>query len=322
MKKYILIIGLFAWMLPAANAQLGELLKRKAGEGAKQGAQTGTEKAIDKGIDKLFKKKNKGLKTDVDSLHSMASTTDVSNGVPGNIGDNQAIPASISFDWQVDQRVLDDDGDKTKNMLYFFSTDGKVAAMQEVGEGANIRMVYLADGRTLMIDDKRKTIMVMPLRKVMGEMGMAGKEAVEKISGKPLQKDKDEDGESLDAQKTGKTKKILTYTAEEYQLTQGKGKGGLSFWYAKVPFDPVKAYTMGVGRPADLSKITNNPKLKNSVLAVPVLNTNYLWVETAMNDKKSMETLRIDKKTTTITTGGYKIQYVGGMKDMLKRDDN
>jgi hypothetical protein len=178
-------------------------------------------------------------------------------------------------------------------------------------------MVYLADGRSLMIDNKRKTIMVMPIRKVMGEMGMAGKAMAEKISGKPLEKDKD-DGESLAAVKTGKTKMILGYAAAEYQLSSKKGKGTASFWYVKVPFDPVKVYTMGVGRPADLNKITNNPKLKNSIVAIPILNANYLWAETEMTGKKGMETLHIDKKATTINTANYKIQYIGGMKDLMK----
>jgi OOP family OmpA-OmpF porin len=64
MKKYSI---LFIPAIIAANlcmAQLGDILKRRAGEGVRQGTQTGTEKAIDKGIDKIFKKKDKTKKAD------------------------------------------------------------------------------------------------------------------------------------------------------------------------------------------------------------------------------------------------------------------
>lgn len=53
MKKYMLTLLLW-FPIAVTYAQLGDLLKRKAGEGARQGAASGTEKAMDKGIDKLF----------------------------------------------------------------------------------------------------------------------------------------------------------------------------------------------------------------------------------------------------------------------------
>jgi outer membrane protein OmpA-like peptidoglycan-associated protein len=58
MKKYLL--SLLLWFpLIASYAQLGDILKRKAGEGARQGAASGTEKALDKGVDKLFHRNKK-----------------------------------------------------------------------------------------------------------------------------------------------------------------------------------------------------------------------------------------------------------------------
>lgn len=56
MKKYLL--SLLLWLaITTAHAQLGDLLKRRAADGARQGATNSTEKAMDKGIDKLFHKK-------------------------------------------------------------------------------------------------------------------------------------------------------------------------------------------------------------------------------------------------------------------------
>ena len=59
MKKLIFVCLASTFLLHVSFAQLGDILKRKAGEGARQGAEYGTEKAIDKGIDKIFSKKGK-----------------------------------------------------------------------------------------------------------------------------------------------------------------------------------------------------------------------------------------------------------------------
>jgi outer membrane protein OmpA-like peptidoglycan-associated protein len=58
MKKYLLFLLLW-FPFSTTSAQLGDILKRKAGEGARQGAASGTEKALDKGVDKLFHRNKK-----------------------------------------------------------------------------------------------------------------------------------------------------------------------------------------------------------------------------------------------------------------------
>jgi OmpA-OmpF porin, OOP family len=59
MKKRTCLLILFTVLLHDTNAQLGDVLKRKAGEGVKQGTQNASEKTVDKAIDKLFSKKTK-----------------------------------------------------------------------------------------------------------------------------------------------------------------------------------------------------------------------------------------------------------------------
>ena len=53
----------------------------------------------------------------------------------------------------------------------------------------------------------------------------------------------------------------------------------MSWWYAKVDFDPIKIYTMGAGNAAMAAKVKNNEALKNNPAAIPVLNKNYLWAD-------------------------------------------
>ena len=66
----------------------------------------------------------------------------------------------------------------------------------------------------------------------------------------------------------------------------------------------------------------NNPKLKNNMFSIPVLNKDYLWVETETGGLKGMETIEIKKVNNTIYTAGYKIKVVNSLKDMLKADND
>ena len=62
MKKLFFACLASTFFVNVSFAQLGDILKRKAGEGARQGVEIGTEKAIDKSIDKIFSKKDKNKK--------------------------------------------------------------------------------------------------------------------------------------------------------------------------------------------------------------------------------------------------------------------
>jgi hypothetical protein len=244
---------------------------------------------------------------------------------------DEPIPPVINFDWQVTQRMpkSEDDGKNGKaykQVIYYFTTSGEYAAIKDEDKSFGL-MIYSKKGHTWLFDDKNKIITVMNMPKTVGEGGMLGKEIAEKIKKEPLVKDKDD--EKFTITKTGKTKNILGYTADEYEMRNNQIKttgstvksGTMSLWYAKVPFDPIKVYTMGVGRPADISKIQNNPKMKNNMFAIPVLNKNYLWVETEAGNRKGMETTEIKNVNNTIYTAGYKIKVMNSLKDMFKVDE-
>ena len=245
---------------------------------------------------------------------------------------DEPIPAIINFDWQVIQRTKKDkndvkDGKAYNEVTYFFTSNGDYAAVKPEDKSFSV-MIYSKKGHTWMFDDKKKIITVMNMPKTVGEGGMLGKGIAEEIKKAPLTKDKHD--EEFTIKKTGKTKSLFGYTADEYEMKSNKVitskissiTGTVSFWYTKVPFDPVKIYTMGVGRPADLNKIQNDPKMKNNIFAIPVLNKNYLWVETESGGIKGMETIEIKKVSNTIVTGGYKIKVINSLKDMLRRDDD
>jgi len=222
---------------------------------------------------------------------------------------DETIPATLTFDWQVIQLTGVDDDEKPHEVTYYFTTSGDYAAIKPQDKSFSL-MVYSKGGSTWMFDDKTRTIRVMNMPKVVGQGALAGKQIAEHINKGPLKKDVAD--EHLSMHKTGRTREIAGYTADEYEMTnttKSSGKTGTaSFWYAKVPFDPVKIYTMGAGRPADLDKLRNDPKMKNNITAIPVLNTNYLWVETEAGGKKGLQTLSIKNNPVRVTTTGYTIK--------------
>jgi hypothetical protein len=243
----------------------------------------------------------------------------------------EPIPPVINFDWQVVQRIPkdeddDNDGKAYNEVTYFFTSSGDYAAIKPTDKSFNL-MIYSKKGYTWMFDDKKKIITVMGMPKIVGEGAVLGKEVATKINKAPLNKGKDE---MFTITKTGKTKPFLSYTADEYLMKNNKviassntsHTGTASFWYVKVPFDPIKIYTMGAGRPADLNKLQNDPRMKNNITAIPVLNKNYLWVETDMGGKKGLETLSIERKNNTVYTAGYKVKQIKNLKDAIQGGDD
>ena len=219
--------------------------------------------------------------------------------------EDEPIPPTLTFDWQVTQRTGGEDGEQ--EVTYYFTTSGDYAAVKPQDKSFSL-MVYSKKRHTWMFDDKSKTVTVMNIPSVVGKGALAAKQMAEHYKKGPLEEDKDDEHFSI--RKTGRTRGIAGYTADEYEMintTAGKS-GTASFWYAKVPFDPVKIYTMGVGRPTDLDKLRNDPKMKNNITAIPVVNTNYLWVETEAGGKKGLQTLSIKKSTITVDTGGYTVR--------------
>jgi hypothetical protein len=322
MKK-ICMIGLAIFFLPGVGtAQLGKFLRHKAGEGAKQGAQAVTEKSIDKVL--AGKQKDKNADTNVNTKQGKTIA-----GSASSI--NFSLPEIINFDWEVKQRMRNEEEGGYKTPGYYFTANGDYAAIipPPEEEKSFTMMIYTKEGRTLIVDDKKKTITIMSMPKAIGEGAAMGKEVAEHIKKSPLEKDtKDE----LTITKTGKTKKILGYTAEEYlvksnevQTTQTTDKTGTaSFWYAKVPFDPIRIYNMGAGRPADVSKIKNDPKMKNNIFSVPLLNKNFLQVEVESGGIKGIETLEIKNVFHTFRTAGYTVKDMSkkNLKEIIVEENN
>jgi hypothetical protein len=217
------------------------------------------------------------------------------------------VPSSVSFDWEVIQQMNGEDGKGT--ITYYFTTNGDYAGIKRDNDTDSdlSLMVYTKEGSTLMFNDKTKTITVMRMAKVVTEGGLFSKKVAEAIAKKPI---KPSARDEMTITKTGKTKMICGFIADEYLVKNEGGTG--SAWYARVSFDPVKIYTMGAGRPADITKLKNDPKMKNNMMAIPVINKNCLMAEMEASGMKGLETTSIKNKPVIISTAGYKIKDLKG----------
>ena len=105
MKKIIVIWLVTAFFTTTCFAQLGDILKRKAGEGVKQGAEAGTEKVIDKSLNKIFSKKDKNKKNKDD--HSAETNNNSTVATPVNdTPPPSSIKAYSKYDFIPGEKIL------------------------------------------------------------------------------------------------------------------------------------------------------------------------------------------------------------------------
>ena len=122
------------------------------------------------------------------------------------------------------------------------------------------------------------------------------------------------DSSNVRGGKTGKTKQIAGYQAEEYSYTNNKGEKA-SVWYAKVDFNTALLRQLGSGG-------ATSPKLGMSqpsqIQSYPQLNDpNMLVLETenSSHPGEGLTTQSITKKDLVIETKGYK---VNNLSDLMK----
>jgi hypothetical protein len=219
------------------------------------------------------------------------------------------LPPSITFERTVVQQTNGEDGKATTTYYFTINDDYAMAKHEATGEDEKAMVLYTKDGKMCMIDENKKTIMIMNMPKMMADAGSAVKESMKKH-----QLPKKDDEEKMTVTKTGKTKTICGYTAYEYNITNEGGNS--SWWYAQVDFDPVKIYTMGIANAGIADNVKNNPAIKDNPMAIQVINKNYLWAEVEVAGKKGMETKSISKTSFVFSTAGYAIKE---MKNMHKQ---
>jgi hypothetical protein len=206
------------------------------------------------------------------------------------------MPAEIKFDKTVVQKIEDK---KTATLSYYFTANGDYAAMKPDNKEGTL-IIYTKEGNMLIVSEKEKTIIVMNMKGFLNK-------AKDYVRDKNYTKDSAASKTSF--KKTGNTKTICGYPAEEYEITSEKGK--MNVWYAKVDFDSALALSMGMARGPGMK----SPSPGTDLEGIPGVGKNLFMAEMEKNDKKIIETVSITKTDFSFSSGGYTVR---DMSEMMK----
>jgi len=258
------------------------------------------------------------------------------------------VPSVYNFDYKVVYEINKEENNTTETANYYFTKNGDYMSMEtpesQQDEDINF-MIRAKDGLMLTFgeeplpnkpDKNRKVLTVIDMRSMTkgSEESMAAISKTLSKNGKPETEKKKSD-ELDNFIKTGKTKQVFGYIAEEYskQFTKdenGKERSGtMSVWYAKVDFDPEMMFSLGMG---NLSGGHSQSKMEqahpNNMLGLGLTQKNYLLTEMDFVEKggksgTAMKVVSIEKTNFSKSTEGYYIKNYSGMsmKEMMQKEN-
>jgi hypothetical protein len=206
------------------------------------------------------------------------------------------MPAEIKFDKNVIQKINDK---KDGTLSYYFTSNGDYAAMKPDSKDGSL-IIYTKEGNMLIVSEKEKAIIVMNMKGFLDKA---------KDYAKDKNYTKDSAASKTSFKKTGNTKTICGYTAEEYEITSEKGK--MNVWYAKVDFDSALLLSMRAAKGPGAKSPSSGNDLEN----IPGVGKNLFMAEMEKNDKKVIETISIKKTDYSFSSVGYTVR---DMSEMMK----
>jgi hypothetical protein len=134
--------------------------------------------------------------------------------------------------------------------------------------------------------------------------------------------------------KTGRTKQVFGYIAEEYSKEIKKEENGkmhegtMSVWYAKVDFDPEMMFSLGLGSIAGVGAQSRmNQSHSNNMIGLGLTQKDYLLTEIDYSEKggksgTAMKVVSIEKINFNKGTEGYFIKNYAGMsmREMMEKE--
>jgi hypothetical protein len=258
------------------------------------------------------------------------------------------VPAAYHFDYKVVYEVDREDKKGPETMSYYFTKNGDYMSMEssemEKEKDMNF-MISTKDGLMITFgeepipkkqDQSRKVLKVMDMHSMM--KGSAETiAALAKTMPKKDQADaeKKKPNEMDNFVKTGRTKQVFGYTAEEYSKNFTKEENGkvhegtMSVWYAKVDFDPEMMFSLGMGSMAGGGAQSRmNQTHPNNMLGLGLTQKNYLMIEMDYSEKggksgTGMKVVSIEKTNFNKSTEGYFIKNYAGMSmmEMMQKEN-
>ena len=231
------------------------------------------------------------------------------------------VPASYTFDYEVVQEIKSSQKKSGTPQLitYHYTTDGDYMAITPDKDPGKF-IIFAKGGYNIIIDAEKKNLIVM---RIGGMVGDFAKAYAEKNKGALTDSLKNkEKGQSV---KTGNTKQICGYPAEEYRFTSSKGESS-TMWFAKVDFNASLFFMVGMG--AFSSGMGGRPGMGSAASnQYPTFSDPHLLLAETKSDSKpddNLTTRSITKKSMTIDTKGYAVTDMSNMdlKQLMKSNQN
>ena len=258
------------------------------------------------------------------------------------------VPAAYHFDYKVVYEVNREEQKTPETMSYYFTKNGDYMSMEssemEKEKDMNF-MISTKDGLMVTFgeepvpkkqDQSRKVLKVMDMHSMM----KGGAESIAALAKSMPKKDqpdaeKKKPNEMDNFVKTGRTKQVFGYTAEEYSKEIKKEENGkmhegtMSVWYAKVDFDPEMMFSLGMGNLAGgMAQSKTNQSHPNNMLGLGLTQKDYLLIEMEFAEKggksgTGMKVVSIEKTSFSKSTEGYYIKNYAGMSmmEMMQKEN-
>lgn len=299
----------------AIKKKAKETIKKRIGEEAEEEAEKQTEKAVNKGIDKI----EENIEADEDNnMKQIDGEEDNVNNANRNVNKrmnniyqnmgvgNADIKTEKSYSFtgviRMDTEVKKADEDKsTQSQLYNYVDDNsKTFAYKVISENDESALIIMdaANGAMIILSEKdgEKTAVVT-------KFDLTSDEDEYENSDEKLSISNAEADENVSFVKTGRTKKIVGYTCEEYQYEDSEEKS--TIWITdEIEYDIAKAMGQAID---DVEFSENYPNGFN-------METTVISKEDDSKMHSIVKEIDFDKKTT-ISLDGYKIMKFGYTMD-------
>lgn len=224
------------------------------------------------------------------------------------------VPDSYSFDYEVVQVSINKKNAADSTVMhYLYTKSGNYAGLRFGGSKGGRLIVFTKDGASILFDDDKKNITIMNMRKMLLDLANTVKGMnKDSLTGRLKEKI---DAKKIRTAKTGNTKQISGYTADEYIVSDSGGHKA-SVWYAKVDFNTQLYYILGMGAD-NLLKMTNSPVARDPLVQA-LAEPKTLLTEIDAGDSRdgkgmAMHTRAISKTVTSISTKGYEVKNYSNM---------
>jgi hypothetical protein len=255
------------------------------------------------------------------------------NSLPAQTAALYSLPDSYRFDYEVDQLVTGrKNATDTNTLRFYYTKSGEYAAVSLPPKDkmkGNKFVVLTRDGIVVVMNEHKKSITIVSLRKMSADMMTLVKYI--KIDSLMANMHRNSEGKEFQSVKTGNSRTIGTYTADEYNVS-GKSNEKATIWCAKVDFNTQGDYLKGVIGVNFMGMMgagqQHDHALMQTLMQPKTLVTSIETTDSTGLKTNNLQTVHIGTTVMTVATSGYSVNNYSDktlpeifQAEMKKRDN-